>query len=171
MLIAVPRNPVTALRRAVEPPLAELAAVLEEVARALESRDAPAAGEALEHARATTELADAFHRVLEGARETARLAPTQWSSQDDVERYARAAVHVDYAVRNARVLARAARTAVEAGNDIPPGIVDAIRVLAEGVRDLRPSSRGTNAESAASRRRCARQVVRRRCSRSARACR
>jgi uncharacterized membrane protein YgaE (UPF0421/DUF939 family) len=136
MLIAVPRDPVTALRRALEPPLSELAAVLEEVGRALESRDAQAAGEALEHARATTDLADAFHRALESARETARLAPTQWSSQSDVERYAGAAVHVDYAIRNARVLARAARTAVEAGDEIPAGIVDAVRLLAVGVRAL-----------------------------------
>jgi uncharacterized membrane protein YgaE (UPF0421/DUF939 family) len=136
VLIAVPRNPLTALRQAVDPPLAELAVVLEEVGGALESRDARAAGDALEHARATTELADAFHRALDGARETARLSPTQWSSQDDVERYARAAVHVDYAVRNARVLARAARTALEAGDEIPAGIVDAVRLLAQGVRGL-----------------------------------
>ena len=40
VLIAVPRNPVTALSQAVDPPLAELAAVLGEVAAALESRDA-----------------------------------------------------------------------------------------------------------------------------------
>ncbi len=171
MLIAVPRNPVTALRRAVEPPLAELAAVLEEVGRALESRDAQAAGEALEHARATTELADAFHRVLEGARETARLAPTQWSSQDDVERYARAAVHATTpSAMRASWRARHARRSRPATTYRPASSTRyGCSPRASGIS--RPSSRGTNAESAASRRRCARQVVRRRCSRSARACR
>jgi hypothetical protein len=39
-------------------------------------------------------------------------------------------------VRNARVLARAARTALEAGDEIPAGIVDAVRLLAQGVRGL-----------------------------------
>jgi uncharacterized membrane protein YgaE (UPF0421/DUF939 family) len=136
VLIAVPRNPLTALRSAVDPLLGELSAVLDEVAGALEGRDARAAGVALEHARATTHLADAFHRALDGARETAALSPTQWRNQEDVERYARAAQHVDYAVRNVRVLARAARTALEAGDEIPPGVAEAIRQLGAGVEGL-----------------------------------
>jgi uncharacterized membrane protein YgaE (UPF0421/DUF939 family) len=136
VLIAVPRHPLTALRTAVDPLLAELGAVLEDIALALDTRDAAAAGRTLERARATTDLADGFHRALDGARETARLAPTHWRNQEDVERYARAAQHVDYAVRNVRVLARAARTALEAGDEIPDGIAEAIRRLAEGVRGL-----------------------------------
>ncbi|HEY3615154.1 MAG TPA: hypothetical protein VGK92_15700, partial [Gaiellales bacterium] len=91
---------------------------------------------ALDRARATTGLADSFHHALDGARETAALAPTHWRNQGDVERYARAAQHVDYAVRNVRVLARAARTALEAGDEIPDGLVAAIRQLSEGVRGL-----------------------------------
>ena len=124
MLIAVPRNPLTALRRAVGPPLTELAAVLEEIAQALEGRDAHAAGEALRRARSATAFADSFSLALGAARETTRLAPTHWRNQQEVARYARAAEHVDYAFRNARVLARAARTALEAGDEIPPGLVD-----------------------------------------------
>ena len=53
-----------------------------------------------------------------------------------MERYARAAQHVDYAVRNVRVLARAARTALEAGDAVPDGVVTAIRRLGDGVRGL-----------------------------------
>jgi uncharacterized membrane protein YgaE (UPF0421/DUF939 family) len=136
VLIAVPRNPLTALRNAVDPLLAELGAVLEDIANALDERDAAAASRTLDRARATTGLSEAFHRALDGARETAQLAPTQWRNQEDVERYARAAQHVDYAVRNVRVLARAARTALEAGDEITPGIVEAIRRLATAVRGL-----------------------------------
>jgi uncharacterized membrane protein YgaE (UPF0421/DUF939 family) len=136
VLIAVPRNPLTALRGAVDPLLAELGAVLDDIADALEERAAAAAGRVLERARAMTGLADAFHSTLDGARETALLAPTRWRNQEDVERYARAARHVDYAVRNVRVLARSARTALEAGDEIPPGIADAIRLLAMGVHGL-----------------------------------
>jgi uncharacterized membrane protein YgaE (UPF0421/DUF939 family) len=136
VLIAVPRNPLSALRTAVDPLLAELGAVLEDIALALDRHDPAAAGRTLDRARATTALSDSFHQALAGARETAVLAPTQWRNQEDVERYARAAQHVDYAVRNVRVLARAARTALEAGDDIPAGIVEAIRQLAGGVRGL-----------------------------------
>ena len=39
-------------------------------------------------------------------------------------------------MRNVRVLARAARTALEAGDEVPPGLVDALRRLAQGVRGL-----------------------------------
>jgi hypothetical protein len=80
VLIAVPRNPLSALR-SVDPLLAELAAVLEDIALALDRRDPQAASRTLERARATTALADSFHQVLAGARETAVLAPTQWRSQ------------------------------------------------------------------------------------------
>jgi uncharacterized membrane protein YgaE (UPF0421/DUF939 family) len=136
MLIAVPRNPLAALRQAVGPPLDELARILEEIAHALEDRDAHAAGEALRHARSASSLADAFYSALGAARETARLAPTHWRNQDEVARYAHAAEHVDYAFRNVRVLARAARTAVEEDSEIPPGLIVAIRQLAQGVGGL-----------------------------------
>ena len=81
-------------------------------------------------ARRPTVARDAFHRALEGARETARFAPTQWRNQERRRALCRAAVHIDYAVRNARVLAPAARTAVEAGDAMPAGIVEAVRLLA-----------------------------------------
>ena len=136
VLIAVPRNPLTALRLAADPLLAEVATVLDEIAAALEGGDPRAAGAALEHARAMTDLSDAFRRALDAARETAVLAPTHWRNQNDVERYARAALHVDYAVRNVRVLARAARTSLEAGDEIPSGVIDAIRQLARGVTGI-----------------------------------
>jgi uncharacterized membrane protein YgaE (UPF0421/DUF939 family) len=136
VLVAVPRHPLTALRNAVDPLLAELGAVLADIASALEARDAAAAGRALGRARETTGLADSFHSALAGARETAALAPAHWRNQEDVERYARAAQHVDYAVRNVRVLARAARTALEASDAIPDGVVHAIRRLGDGVRGL-----------------------------------
>ena len=110
--------------------------MLEDIALALDRRDPEAAGRTLERARATTALADGFQQALAGARETAVLAPTHWRNQEDVERYARAAQYVDHAVRNVRVLARAARTALEAGDEIPAGIVEAIRQLASGVRGL-----------------------------------
>jgi hypothetical protein len=45
-----------------------------------------------------------------------------------------------YAVRNVRVLARAARTALEAGDEVPPGLVDErqeVRHIRAAVRRLR----------------------------------
>ena len=73
--------------------------------------------------------------------ETVRLAPTYWRSRDDVARYAEAAPHIDFAVRNVRVLARSALSAVETNATVPPGIPAALRELATAVERARARAR------------------------------
>jgi hypothetical protein len=136
VLAVVPRNPLTMLRRATAPLFTELASVLDAVADALASHDPVGAGRALDRARGASDLATRFRQTLDQAEDTVRLAPTYWRSRGDVQRYVEAAPHIDYAVRNIRVLARAARTAVEGDDEIPAALPAAVRDLGSGVRAL-----------------------------------
>jgi hypothetical protein len=60
------------------------------------------------------------------AGETARFSPGRRSSRGELDRYGRAARHIDFAVRNARVLARHAARFVRSGRSAPPELLEAI---------------------------------------------
>ena len=119
---AVPRNPLTVVRRIVARPCsAELQSVLEGIAVALTDATTPPRSALLARARATSDYADRLRQELAQAEETTRLAPTYWRSRSEVERYAEAAPHVDLAVRNVRVLARATLSVIERARPCRPG--------------------------------------------------
>jgi hypothetical protein len=63
-------------------------------------------------------------------------APPRRRLRGRVERYGDIAAQVDLAVRNVRVLARAAIRAVRLDENVPPPVSDAIRELAAAVRAL-----------------------------------
>jgi len=136
VLVVAPRNPLAELRRALEPALTEIRDVLVGVAAALDERDAATAAAALTRANAAAGFDSRFEQLLRQARETALLAPAQWTAIGHVERYTAAAPHIGYAMRNVRVLARAARTALETGDTPPAGLSDAVRELARAVEGL-----------------------------------
>ena len=115
--------------------------MLEGIAAALAAGDRAAAERTARPGARDERLADRLRQAVEQARETVRLAPTYWRSRDDVARYAEAAPHVDLAVRNVRVLARAALSAVETGATVPPGVPAALRDLATAVRAARARAR------------------------------
>ena len=142
ILVAVPRNPVRLVQRVTDPLFDDLARVLDAVALGLEQHDTAVVERALARARAASDLAGRFRQELEAAHETVHLAPGYWSSREDVEHYVDAAAHVDYAVRNIRVLARSSITAVEHGVEIPPALPRAIRDLAIGIRELQNDLEG-----------------------------
>ena len=152
VLVVAPRNPVKLVHRAAIPVFAELAAVLDDVAAALQARDLPAMERALERARATDGLLANLRDALVHAEETVRLAPTQWSERGRIERYVQAAPQVEFAMRNARVLARAGVRAVELEPRIPSDLVAAVSHLAVAARGLEPAleSQGEAAAARAS---------------------
>jgi uncharacterized membrane protein YgaE (UPF0421/DUF939 family) len=104
--LVLPAHPERMVRGAAEPVLAELAAVLEDVAAALERRDRTAAQAALDRGRAIDELARELETALVAGRETARLAPPRRRALQTVDVYTDAAAQLDLAIRNVRVLAR-----------------------------------------------------------------
>lgn len=136
VLAAAPGNPTRLARRTGEPLLAELGDALDAIAAALERRDRDGAEAALIHLRGIDAAAAQFADDLGRVRETARISPTNWYSRGTVERLAAAAPHIDHAVRNARVLARAARRAIDLEPATPFGLAASIRLLADASRTI-----------------------------------
>jgi uncharacterized membrane protein YgaE (UPF0421/DUF939 family) len=134
--LVFPVNPVRLVREAAAPVLAELAAVLEDVARALQDRSLETAQAALDRGRAIDALARELDDALTVGRETARMAPPRRRTLGTVDVYADAAGQIDLAVRNVRVLARGARRAIELEENVPPEVSTALRDLAGAVRSL-----------------------------------
>jgi Fusaric acid resistance protein-like len=136
VLAAAPGNPTRLARRTGEPLMGELAGALEAIAAALEEHDRAGAETALLRLRAIERPAEQFVDDLGRLRETVVIAPTNWYRRGAVDRLAAAAPHIDHAIRNARVLARAARRAIDLEPALPPGLPGSVRLLAEASRTL-----------------------------------
>jgi uncharacterized membrane protein YgaE (UPF0421/DUF939 family) len=134
--LVLPAHPGRMVREAAEPVIAELAAVLEDIADALEARSPPAAQAALARGREIDALERQLDQALVAGRETARLAPPRRRTLGTVDVYADAATQLDLAVRNVRVLARGARRAIDLEENVPPDVGVSLRELAAAVRGL-----------------------------------
>jgi uncharacterized membrane protein YgaE (UPF0421/DUF939 family) len=132
----VPVNPVRLVLRQIEPLLARLSGTLVDVADALAIGDLEAAREALERARALDPAVRELQTAVGAGRETTRIAPSRRGSRGRVEGLAAAAHSIDLAIRNTRVLARAAVRAIDLDAHVPELITEAIRDLAAATRAL-----------------------------------
>jgi uncharacterized membrane protein YgaE (UPF0421/DUF939 family) len=134
--VLLPRDPVGAVTNAAHALGARLSLALRETAAALASGDLGRARRALEIARAAdTELAD-FADAVDIARETVSVRPPVWRARERLPLYAGAVAQLDYAVRNTRVLARRATSAVRRAGAVPRGLVEAVALLADAVDEL-----------------------------------
>lgn len=133
---ALPADPVGPVRRGARSLLDELAAVLARTADALRERDLDGAREALEQARASQPLIDDLRAALRGGREVVTIAPLHRRRRRALGRYAELAERADYAMRNARVLARRTYQALSDGEPAAPELADAIGGLAVAVGTL-----------------------------------
>jgi uncharacterized membrane protein YgaE (UPF0421/DUF939 family) len=134
--LVLPADPIKIVRREADPVLDELALTLERVAEAIEKRDRELAERALVRARGLDALEARFQEAVSVSRETARFAPSRRRARGQVDFYAQAAAQVDLAIRNVRVLARAAVRGVRLDENMPPEVAEAVRELAEAVRAL-----------------------------------
>jgi len=134
--LVLPVHPGRLVRDAAAPVLQELAAVLEDIAEALSGRDQAFVQAALRRGRDIDELEEELAEALDVGRETAYLIPRGRRSRETVHAYADAAVQIDLAVRNVRVLARAARRAIDLDENVPEPVSEAIRDLARAVLAL-----------------------------------
>jgi uncharacterized membrane protein YgaE (UPF0421/DUF939 family) len=133
--VLLPAHPMREVRRAAEQVLDELASVLTALARALERRDPEEIKAVLLRARAIDGQEHRWREAVDVGYELARSAPRRGVRQD-LANYAIAAEQMDLAVRNVRVLSRAVLRAVELGDPVPAGVVDALCDLSRGVRSL-----------------------------------
>jgi uncharacterized membrane protein YccC len=140
--IFLPAHPSRLVRRAAGPVLDELAASLDDVANALETRDEEAAEAALTRARAIDSLSGRFAEAISTGRETARFAPGRRRDRPFVETWADAANSIDYAIRNVRVLARGSIRALRLDDNVPPEVMTSLRELATAVRAIDPALAG-----------------------------
>lgn len=106
--ILIPLDPLAQVGRIARSAFRELGTVLVSVANALGAGDLERARQALLDARALDAAVRRLHEALAVGQETARFAPLRRGARDRLAGQADAAAQVDLAVRNTRVLARAA---------------------------------------------------------------
>jgi hypothetical protein len=132
----LPVNPERMVEAAAFPVFAESAAVLEEVADALEEGDAGRAQRAYVRAREIDARVAGLKEAVVAGRETARLAPPRRRSLGHMDLYAAAADQIDLTVRDVRALARAALSVVQPEGPVPERLLAAIRGLARATEAL-----------------------------------
>ena len=132
--LVLPVNPQHLVQSAARPVLDELAATIEDIARALHVRDRDAAVDALERARAIDELSGRFADAVSTGHEATRFAPQRRRYRGAMDEWGEMARSIDLAVRNVRVLARGAIRALRLEENVPEDVVSALRELGEAVR-------------------------------------
>lgn len=146
----VPIDPLRIVRREAEPLLRGLATALEEIAMALGEHDPGRAEEALERARTLDQRTERLAEALEVGHETMFWAPSRRGAREEVQPYAHALTSLDHGVRNTRVLARRAISAIEQDDRVPAAAIEAVRELATAVgelsRDLADDERASELE-------------------------
>lgn len=131
--LAFPLDPVLLVGRSMQTIFGKLGRTLEEAAAAAREGDADRAARALDAARDIDGDVRAQEEALALGRETARFSPGRRSTRGELDRYARGARHIDYAVRNARVLARHVMRHVQGGRKAPEELAEAIHDLSLAV--------------------------------------
>ena len=132
----LPVDPERMVEGAAVPLFEQSAAVLEEVASALEGGDVGRAQGAYVKAREIDARVAGLKEAVAAGRETARLAPPRRRSLGHLELYAAAADQIDLTVRDVRALARAALSVVHPEDPAPEGMSAAIRGLARATEAL-----------------------------------
>lgn len=136
------RDPFSAVAEARQGALADLAAALESIADTLTRSDLKAAEAALASSRKLDAGVDVLYDAVTEASETAAFSPRRRILLEELDPQADAAPQIDYAVRDARVLARAATTAVRRDANIDPRLAEGVGTLAEATRALDAAIRG-----------------------------
>ena len=131
-----PPDPTLIVGRAAQSVFRDLGETLEGVAAALAEADPERAEAALARARAIDADLRDLEEALSTAREMLRFAPPRRGARGLLERYSRTLPHLDFAVRNTRVLARHALRYTRARLVAPDRLVDAVRELAQAVWSL-----------------------------------
>ncbi|GAB6898847.1 FUSC family protein [Kineosporia succinea] len=126
------RAPARHLREDLRSTLVAVSQVLDAVRAAASGGQVPAALDALEQARRLDARIDALRSGMQAVRETSWLRRRN-GDRPDFEKTVR---HLDYAVRNLRVLARSGVVVARSGAPLPAPLEQALRELSGAVTDL-----------------------------------
>lgn len=132
----IPANPLTVAHRNARIVLGALADALRGVAGAVSLGDVTHASDVLAKARTSQRAVEEFRTALQAGKEITRFAPLRWRRRGDLERYEKAAVPVDRALRNTRVLARRAQAALRDNEPVPGPLPGMLEELADAVMQL-----------------------------------
>jgi uncharacterized membrane protein YgaE (UPF0421/DUF939 family) len=128
-----PPDPLLHVGRAANEVFSGLGRTLRDVSAALRTGDPALAERALAAARSIDADVSALNDALALGRETARLAPRRRSARGVLERQVEIARHLDFAVRNTRVLARDSLRYARSGGPPVPDLADAVDDLGEAL--------------------------------------
>ncbi|SCG35342.1 FUSC family protein [Micromonospora humi] len=128
------RRPLAPLVAEFRHTFAELADVLDEIADALDHGDDTAALAALERARHADAAVERLRGAVQAAGEALRLNVRRRRHLGRLRSVEGSIRQIDYAVRNVRVLARAAVTFTRGAAPVPADLGGTVRTLAEAVR-------------------------------------
>lgn len=131
--LAFPLDPQLHVGRAAQAVFGQLGRALAELATALDKADREQAAAALVAARSLDGSVRELEEALETGRETARSSPLRRPVRVELDRYALGTRHIDYAVRNTRVLARHVLRFLRTGQRAPRELSEAVRELALAV--------------------------------------
>jgi uncharacterized membrane protein YgaE (UPF0421/DUF939 family) len=131
-----PPDPSLEVGRAAQALFGALGGALDRLAAALADRDPEAAAAALADTREIDPLVAELGTALATGRETARLAPVRRTALVELERYGASFSQLDFAVRDARVLARHSLRLLRSGEDVPDALPDGVRALGMSVWEL-----------------------------------
>jgi uncharacterized membrane protein YgaE (UPF0421/DUF939 family) len=137
MTILLPLNPLTVVRRATDPALSALADGLHQIATGLANADPDVIRDALADLRAAETSFAAFSAAIAAARENVAFAPARWRNRGALGQYVEGADHLTYALRNVRVMARRAITALGDEEHIPAALPASIALLGDAVELLK----------------------------------
>jgi uncharacterized membrane protein YgaE (UPF0421/DUF939 family) len=129
--LVFPPDPLLHVSRAANAVFSALGATLEDLAAALKTGDRAKAEHALEAARSIDGDVRALGDALTLGRETARSAPLRWPARTALDRQEEIGLHLDFAVRNTRVLARDTLRYARSGGSPVPDLADAVGALGE----------------------------------------
>ncbi len=133
----LPADPIPPVRKAVIAVLDELSSTLRAVGTTIAGRDLSGAEAVLARVRSAQPLVDRLRETVRTSNEIARFAPTRWSNRARLRRYSSLADHVDYALRNTRVLARRAYVALRDQESTVAGLPDLLATLAGAIDVIR----------------------------------
>jgi len=137
MALLLPLNPLTVVSRAAGPILDALAKGLSDTASAMAARDSAAAQSALAELRDAEAHLRGLDDAITSGKEISTFAPLRWGRRGALTQYVDSYNHIARALRNSRVLARRAVTAIGDAEPLPPSLAAAVHSLADAVSWLR----------------------------------
>jgi hypothetical protein len=140
-----PPDPLLHVARAANAVFSGLGRTLEDLAAALRSGDRAQAEHAQQLARGIDDAVGALGEALTLGREMARSAPLRWPAREALDRQEEIARHLDFAVRDTRVLARDTVRYLRSGGSPVPDLADAVGDLGQALWALAASFEGADA--------------------------